>query len=218
MNQIWLRHRNGGGKKYGNDCEVGPESYLDRLSRVGDSAEIYYSQIIDSLISDDALVSNAWIEKSSISGNVRVVGFPTSWPECLIVYNSRLSGATRIRDRAGVINVDLCGPVISGDARLIGPWSLNDCVRIHAGTWNQPPRWTLIDGENVDVVLSECVDDRYHLGCWCLPRETWFRDGYRQRLGKRSGWTPQQIEFAYDTFSQWATTSARLQSSAILQS
>lgn len=200
MNQIWLRHPNGNGKKFGNDCDVSADSYLDRQSAVGDSAEVYDSRLYGSRVSDSAVIHRASVWDSIIGGTARILGGEKGavLAECMI------SGDTRVSENPTIYGVHLRNARVFGDAVLEGDWSLEDFVSIHRGTWKQPPRYKVIEDENIRVVLSECTDDHFHLGCWCLPRETWFRPGYRQRLGAHSGWTPDQIQFAFETFSEWA--------------
>lgn len=203
MNQIWLRHKNGGGKKFGNDCDVSADTYLDRQSSVGDSAEIYDSRIYDSKVYGSALVSRASVWESTLTDTVRVMGGEKG----AVIVDCLLSEDTRISGDSTLYGVNLRNARVFGDAVLEGNWELDEFVSIHRGKWNQPPRYKVIEDENIRVVLSECTGDHFHLGCWCLPRATWFRKGYRQRLGAHSGWTPAQIEFAFDAFSGWATQS-----------
>lgn len=185
---------------YGNDADVSPDTYLDRQSSVGDSGEVSESRIYESRVSDSALIHRASVWESLIGGKTRIMGGEKG----VVVAEAILSGSTRIANNATIYGVFLHNVWVFGDAVLEGDWSLKEFVRIHRGTWTQPPRYKVIEGENIRVVLSECVDDHFHLGCWCLPRETWFRPGYRQRLGAHSGWTPSQIELAFQTFSEWA--------------
>lgn len=203
MRQIWLRHKNGGGKKYGNDCEVCPKSFMDHSSSAGDNVEVYDSRVIKSFLSDNAHVSNAHVERSIISGDARVVGYYAPWPDCLVIIDSNLSGNTRVRELACVSQVDLANVVVYGRAELLGPWCLSESVRIHQGRWEAPPRYAVIEGNGLRVVVSECVNDCFHLGCWTQTYERWTRPGYRQLLGKHAGWSKEMIEAAYDYFTTW---------------
>ena len=202
MNQLRLRHRNGGGAKWGNDAEVDSQSFLHRTSSVGDSAEVHGS-IIDEgcLIADSAQVVNAHLTRTSVTGNARITGTGT---HPVSISDSDVSGETRVWGGPSIQGVRLHNARVFGNAVLVGEWEITDYLRVHAGYWLSPPRHALIEGPNVDTIISECEGDNFHIGCWCLPRETWFRKGYRQRLGKVSGWTPEQIEFTYDSFASWA--------------
>lgn len=200
MNQLWLRHRNGGGRKFGNDCEVSADSFFDRKSSIGDTAEIYSAQIHNSVIFDEVIIANATIFRSTLRDQVRVIGGKGG----IHLTDCDLSGKTRIWNNAVLDSVTLNGVLVYGDCVLSGPWSLSDCIRIHRGHWPKPPRHVLIEAENIDTIISECVPGFAHIGCWCKSYEEWFRPGYRQMIGKRSGWTPQQIELTFDTFSEWA--------------
>lgn len=200
MNQIWLRHPNGNGRIFGNDAEADATSYLDRDSSIGDSVDVSDSRLYNSRASDNALISRASIWDSSIIDKCKVIGGERG----IVIVDSLLAGKTRVYGNATLHDVSLRNVFVFGDAVLEGGWNADEHLRIHRGTWSRPPRYKVIEGENIRVVLSECTDDHFHLACWCLPRATWFRKGYRQRLGARSGWTPAQIEFAFDTFSAWA--------------
>lgn len=201
MRQLWLRHRNGGGKKYGNDCEVSDDTSLDRTSAVGDEAEVYDSIVRGSCIYGQSIVSRALVLSSTVRDQCRIIG-SGGRP---VIKDCDLSGTTKVWQAPTLHNVDLVDVRVYGTAKLEGPWSLKEFVRIHRGTWTAPPRYLLIEGENINTILSECVDDHYHIGCWCLPRETWFRKGYKERLGAHAGWTPEQIELAFNTTVGWLT-------------
>lgn len=204
MNSLYLRHRNGNGKIFGNDAEVDKETFLDRTSSVGDNAEVHNSSIgQNSIVCDNAQVVNASLSNTTTRENARITGCSGT----VFIADSEISGESRIWGAPCIQGVNLRNARVFGDAILIGEWALDEYVRIHTGVWHRPPRYRLIEGDNINVILSECVDGHFHLGCWCLPRETWFRKGYRERLGKRSGWTPAQIELAFDTFNQWAASS-----------
>lgn len=201
MRQIWLRHKNGGGRVFGNDASADADTYLDRKSSIGDSAETYDARIYNSQIYDSAIVHRASVWDSSIGGTSRILGGEKG----AVLADCSLLGDTRISENPTIYGVFLRNARVFGDAVLEGNWSIDEFVSIHRGMWVQPPRYKVIEGDNIRVVLSECVDDHFHLGCWCLPREIWFRPGYRQRLGAHSGWTPAQVECAFNTFSSWAS-------------
>lgn len=175
MRQIWLRHHRGNGKKYGNDTEVSADSFLDRRSTTGDNTEIYGSKIISSLIQDDALIINSTVRHSTISGQ------------------SRLYNAT-------VEEVDLENVRVF-NARLIGPWSLDDHVRFDRGTWTQPPRFHVIEDPLIRVVISECAGDLMHCGCYCFPFDFWRSRGYA--YGKVAGWSPGLVDEALAKMTDW---------------
>jgi len=175
VEQIWLRHHRGNGRKYGNDCEISSDTLLDRHSTVGDSTEAYGSKIISSLIQDDALIINSTVRHSTIAGQ------------------SRLYNAT-------VEEVDLENVRVF-NAKLIGPWSLNEHVRFDRGTWTQPPRYHVIEDSLIRVIISECVSDLMHVGCYCRPWETWRARG--RAYGKVAGWSPGLIDEALVKMAEW---------------
>jgi hypothetical protein len=197
MRQIWLRHRNGNGKKYGNDCEVSEDTLLDATSSVGDRVEVYDSWILNnSLLSDDAHVSGAHISSSSIRDHVHIVGY-----SILEISGCDLSGNTRLWQSPKLQDVTLRHVVVFGDAHLVGPWALNDRVRIHRGRWERAPRYHHLRSEQIDVMVSECVEDRFHAGCFCLPYAEWKKK--RQRLGARAGWPAGLIEEGFAKMTEW---------------
>ena len=197
MHQVWLRHKNGGGKKFGNDCEVDVATFLDLSSSVGDAAEVRKSEITDdSTIADQSVVSGASVHNSYVHGQSLILA---AGP--LYVSDSDLD-AVRAWDHPSIHNCQIAQASIFGEAVLEGV-SLDAPLRIHAGFWDHPPRHHLISGNGIEVTLSECVDDKFHIGCFCLPYDTWTRPNYRQRIGAHSGWTPTQIETAFQKFTEW---------------
>src|SRR2546423_1836063 len=105
MQQVWLRHKNGGGKKFGNECEVSSDSFLDRASSVGDRAEVFNAIIHGSLVCDD----------------VRICGYPSP----IEVTDCELTGNTRLWNSPTLRDVALRDVSAYGTAVLRGPWSLD---------------------------------------------------------------------------------------------
>lgn len=171
----WLRHKNGGGKIFGNDAEVSADTFLDRSSIIRGDSNVYHSHIEESEIIDSIIVG-ATVRDS-------VLNYSRTW------------------DSPVIESVSLKEVAVFGNAILRGPWSLDGPVRIHAGVWTAPPRWDIIEGMKVSI--SECTEGRFHLGCWCLPYETWARPQYRQRIGARAAWSDMQIAQAFKRFTEW---------------
>lgn len=179
MKQVFLRHKNGGGKVYGNDALVTADTFLDRKSSVGDSAEVYHSTIIDSIVGDKSIIVGGRIEGSSLGGQTHVWDNPT------------------------ITDCSLSNVFVYGDAVLVG-FRLDAFVRVHAGRWVNPPRFERLSGPGLELTVSECVPGFGHIGCKCESYENWFRPGYRQMIGKRCGWTPEMVDFTYQKFQDWA--------------
>lgn len=183
VDQVWLRHKNGNGRIYGNDAEISLDSYLDKESSIGDKAQCFNGAIIRSVLAD----------------NVSVAGYPNP----IKIADCELSGNTRLWQCPSLREVSLRDVSVYGNARLIGPWSLSERVRIHQGEWLKPPRYQVIEGNGIRTVISECANNCFHIGCWALPYNVWTRPKYRQRIGAVAGWTPAQVEETYQWFTRW---------------
>lgn len=196
MQQIWLRHKNGNGRVYGNSALVTPDTFLDRGSSVGDDAEVYGATIIRSAVTDRALVSQSHVEDSLISDDSRALGG--------VILNSTLSGYARTWGNPSIADCALRNAFVYEGAIVEGV-TLDAFVRIHIGEWHVAPRWEVISspGILVEVTISECAEGRAHIGCYCRTYDDWFRPGYRQMIGKRSGWTPAMVEECFQAFKGW---------------
>lgn len=192
MKQVFLRHKNGGGRIYGNDALVTASTFLDRGSSVGDDAEVYDSELISSVVTDHAVISGARIVDSYISGEVRVLG-------AVNVTNSTLSGQCRLWGDAKIADATLHNVFVFGDATVDG-FSLSAFVRIHSGVWVSAPRFEILRAANLEITISECTEDRFHVGCFCRPWVTWARQEWRQRIGRAAGWPLELIEEGFQWF------------------
>lgn len=172
------------GSIYGPNAEVLGESLLGRDSIIAGKTDI-----VDSLVGFGSVVTDSFVVDSDVR-------------------NSHLSHCRLLG--AMVNDVDLWGVTVI-KALLHGEWSVAvRGLRFDRGRWFSPPAYALVGDPNqrddepgVKVVISECQDDRFHIGCWCETYADWTRAGYRQRLGKSAGWDPTQIEFAFDCFTDW---------------
>jgi hypothetical protein len=180
-----MRHRGpGNGSIYGPNAEVCSETFLSRDSAVFGDTDIVDSVVRSSRVYDSrlygAVVEGSYIERCRV--------FRAS------VERSTLSGLT-VLGGADVVGVCVHAPGLRIDR---GEWLARMPAFAYIGERNQPD-----DEPGIKVLISECVENRFHIGCWCLTYQDWTREGYRERLGKSAGWTPSQIEFAYDTFTDW---------------
>jgi hypothetical protein len=119
-----------------------------------------------------------------------------------VVYGAIIEASTLIDCLVGplfgasprVSGVFLQGVRVEGRAELQGPWRMI-CAGafIHQGEWQRAPRHILIRGENgVSVAVSECTEGWAHIGCRCREIGFWLKCG--PRIGRRLGWTEEQIE------------------------
>lgn len=197
MKQVFLRHKNGGGRKYGNDCEVDAATFLDRASSVGDSAEVRNSTITEgSMIGDNSIIASASIRNSYIHGESLILG---AGP--LYVSDSDLN-SVRAWDNPSIQNCHLSRVAVFGDAVLENV-TVDVHIRIHAGYWSKAPRYAMLSAPGLDVSVSECSKDRFHAGCWCHPWVTWANERWRQRIGRAAGWPPELVEEGFQWFQMW---------------
>lgn len=172
-----MRYRGeGNGSLYGAGVTVVGDTEIYFPSAVIGASVICDSTIVGKSVIRDSTAVESWVEDSSLERSVVA--------------------------HSDIINVDLAGVTVT-DAELHGPWEMRHPIVIDRGKWFRPPAFALIAGEGIDIVISECVDDRYHIGCFCATYAKWTARGYRERLGKYAGWTPAQIEMAFETFTDW---------------
>ena len=89
----------------------------------------------------------------------------------------------------------ILGDVVAETCQLLGDWKLEGIAHIPTGIWHRAPRFQLITGENgVEVGLTESTDGQAMMACWRKPIVSWLKAG--PRLGKKHGWTGEQVETA----------------------
>lgn len=157
---------------------------------------------IDCIAQNEAAVYDSYVgSKSRIGGRATVIRSE--------VWHSRIEGEARVWGGAYLLGVR-----VMNKARIAGAsvWArdaediiIDRLMWLDRGRWFAAPRYAEIEGAGLHVGLTECVDGRYHIGCTCQTYDEWTREGYRERLGQRAGWQPDQIEFAFQTFHQWHT-------------
>jgi hypothetical protein len=179
-----MRHRGpGGGSIYGPNAEVSGDSLLELECHVRGDSDVVDSKVKLSSVIIDSRLYRADVAHCTLD---RCRVFQATVQYCT------LTGVT-VKDGARVYGVSLTAPGLRIDR---GEW------------WREPPAWAVVGqardcDTGVRTVISECREDRFHIGCWCLTYEEWTREGYRERLGKSAGWSPDQVEFAYDCFTDW---------------
>ena len=163
------RHRNGGGILIG-DPHVSHDSYCDRGTDVLGGSSVFASSLLDS-----TLLGSIVVESSLI----------TSYADDCILDHVQALGVKLVE-------------VVAEHCELVGAWSLYGNARIHEGAWRRAPRFRRIQGNGIDIGLTECVTKhgKKHalMACWCKPVTAWLRAG--PRLGLKHRWTDEQIETA----------------------
>ncbi len=181
-------------------AQASSDSFIDDQSAIEGETEIYSTSLRGSVLKDtfafgarvhssavaasrlaDSIVVNSDIESCDIvgaeAGGCRLI-------DCHIHiengHSPRLSG------------VNLAGVRVAGEVEMRGPFGMDaPGAHVHAGVWTRAPRHILLIGQ-IHVAVVECTDGRAHMGCACRPVKFWLERG--PRLGRRFGWTEEQIE------------------------
>lgn len=165
-----FRHANGGALATGFDHDFSPDCFLDSDTRISGRTILRSVTSIRSTLND-------------------VIAFESKFTNCLVT--------DAIICRSTVDGPLLTGVVVDG-AVLSGKWRLEGLVRIHGGVWVRPPMFQEIKGENgLHIGLTEChLEGRVHFSSRCHEAIRWQQFG--PRLGRRLGWTEEQIKTAYE--------------------
>lgn len=194
------RHQNGGGLKV-YPAQASPDSYLHKRSTLEGETNVYASSLTLSALRDtfaaastvhaaalaDSRLSDAYVENSDVVSSEIVASevVDCRLTRCRVFANEGMKPV--------VYGVKLAGVTVFGGATLYGPWGLElEGAHIHDGVWREAPRHLLIEGGGLHVAVVECTEGRAHMGCTCRPVKHWLDRG--PKLGRRLGWTGEQIE------------------------
>jgi hypothetical protein len=169
------RHLKGGGRVVGLEAYVSPDSYFDAESSAEGRTLVFSSFVRQSALKDSA-VSGPDLRSALLD-------------RCVVARTDEEGPPFLSR-------VALRGVRVEGNVILRGPWAM-ECsgAWIHAGEWARSPIHRRIEGENgVGVALVECTEGRAHCGCKCRRVAHWLERG--PAVGRRLGWTEEQIEAA----------------------
>jgi hypothetical protein len=155
-------------------------------------------------VSDFAILKNSTAEgNANITGgeiiDSRVLGNVHGWPT---IRNSHILQGVTIYDYPTIHTVDLFGTIkVYGRAKLSNlvisyVSASGDCLRIHDGVWAEPPRHVEMNG----WTLSTCVNDRFHVGCYCKTLSHWINS---RKFSRRMGWSDQDFDYAIQLFHSW---------------
>lgn len=189
-----IRHPNGGAAKIGLGVHVSQDSYCDGRSTLRGDTSVFSSTLMGALI-NDCYVFNSTMDRS--------LGINTTIAEssCLRLHakNATLHRVDVIADEGAIVLID----VIAENCKLWGSWLLQGNARICEGSWRRAPRFKRITGENgVDFGLTEALPGYAMLGCWKKPLKTLLHAG--PALGRKKGWTEQQIKTAKEFYEELA--------------
>lgn len=198
----YLRHPNGRGKLF-DDAEANRATFIDRTSSASGSAKLRDCNLYSSsLVSDSAQVYGGEFHSSHVAGTTIVAGSPfvsSSLLRCSEVSGGPTLdhviayGITEICDRPQIRNVTLMDAIVYGNPTIEGGSNVTLTGRIHEGHWTRAPKHVKLGWCD----LSECVDGKMLLNCYCRPVEWFLRFG--RRLAAKWDWSEDMIEITLAT-------------------
>ncbi len=195
-----LRHPNGRGLLL-DDAEANRGAYIDKtshasgfaklrdcrleiVSKAEDECQIYGGIYRCSVIRGKTICAGAPLVVNSVLDCSEISGRPT-------IYNALLSGVTEVCD-SPVINGPLFhDAIIYGSPTITGTFVVTG--RVHEGTWTRAPKHIKLPWCD----LSECIDGKMLLNCYCRPVVWWLRFG--PRIAKKWNWSQDMIDVTLET-------------------
>lgn len=201
-----LRHPNGRGLIL-DDAEANRGAYIDKTSSIADSAKLRDCRFEHgSRARDSCQIYGGEFHESEVWGGTIVAGHPQIFRSTLNC--SEVSGTAYLGEVFATGNTEICdSPRLLGDATL-GRITLFNAIiygsphiqgsfevtgRVHEGTWTRPPKHIKLPWCD----LSECVDGKMLLNCYCRPVVWWLRFG--PRIAKKWNWSQDMIDVTLDT-------------------
>lgn len=201
----YLLHPNGRGKLM-DDAEANRSTYIDVTSRALGFAKLRDCELRNgSQAAGHSQIYGGKFYASSILGETICAGSPDVSDSILIC--SEVSGSPVLDHVHAVGNTEICdtpelvgtesepllltnaiiygSPCVHGDFKVTG--------RVHEGTWTRAPKHIKLPWCD----LSECIDGKMLLNCWCRPVEWWLRFG-PQKARDEWSWSEDQIEITVD--------------------
>lgn len=197
----YLLHKNGRGRLYG-DSEANRATYIDRTSSASGSAKLRDCRLtFDSHVGDECQVYGGHFIGANVSGRTVIAGNPVI-DNCYIdcsgvsgkpwMIGAQLLGLTEVCDCPTIKSARLESAVIYGNPTIIGNFTVTG--RIHEGTWTRAPKHVKLPW----VDISECVDNKIMVACWCRPIAWWLEFGPRKALADW-GWSQDQVDVTMAT-------------------
>lgn len=196
-----LRHPRGRGLLL-DDAEANSATFISRDSCAKDSAKLRDCKLYEgSIASGECQIYGGRFHNSTVTGRTIVAGNPcirNSHADCSEVSgNTHIGGATllgntEICDSAIIIKATARDAIIYGKCDIEGSFEVTG--RIHEGYWTRPPKHVKLPWCD----LSECVDGKLLLDCWCRPVEWWLRFGPQKALDEWE-WNQDQVDITIGT-------------------
>lgn len=200
----YLRHPDGRGKLFG-DAEANAGTYIDRTSSAHDFAKLRDCRLErETRVRGRSQVYGGTFRGTEISGSTVVAGSPlivNSEINCFevsghpAIFRSRLLGGTEVCDRPSIKDSVLQDAIVYGSAHICA-CSGNVTGRVHEGVWTRPPKHIKLPWGD----LSECVDGKMLLNCYCRPVVWWLKFG--RRIAAKWDWSTEMIEVTLGTISR----------------
>lgn len=195
----YLIHRNGRGRLY-DDAEANRATYIDRTSSASGFAKLRDCELLDGTMAEGRCqVYGGEYRQSRIKGATICAGRPLVAGcdvDCSEVSGTakmlfcRLTGNTEVCDSPKIIGSHLENAIIYGSPTIIGDFTVTG--RIHEGTWTRPPLHVKLQWCD----LTECVDGKVLLNCYCRRADWWLRFG--PKVAAKWDWSPEMVEITLD--------------------
>lgn len=199
----YLRHPNGRGKLF-DDAEANRATYIDRTSGASGFAKLRDCKLLDvSSATDTCQIYGGTYRGSIIKGRTICAGDPlvnNSTLDCLevsgrpTIWNSDILGTTEICDRSVTNGIVAQDAIIYGHPSLLGTFTVTG--RVHEGTWTRAPKHIKLPW----CELSECVDGKMLLNCYCRPIVWWLRFG--PKVAAKWSWSQDMVDVTLSTIAR----------------
>lgn len=197
MSEQILRHPNGGASKHGTDVHVSADSFCDVNSRLYGKSAVIGSALVGSMVEDAQVFSSKLRFAHAVTSVVAESNLNRVCAVGCVLHRVDVLG-----NAGGEKHQMHLTHVVAENCELYGEWELTGNARIPCGVWHRAPRFCRITGDGVDVGLTESTDGHALMACWRKPTYKWLAFG--PRLGRKHGWTEQQIKQARDFFTELA--------------
>lgn len=201
-----LRVPHGRGRLYG-DAEANRGTFIDRTSSASGSAKLRDCRLLHGSSAEDRVqVYGGEFYGTLIKGDTIVAGNPEVHGS--VLWCSEISGSPYLRWVRAIGNTEICdSPRLSGlptepnlelrNAIIYGSPTIEGSFkvtgRVHEGTWTRAPKHIKLPW----VDLSECVDGKILLNCYCRKVEWFLRFGHR--LAGKWSWSADMVDVTMET-------------------
>lgn len=200
-----LRHRRGRGLLL-DDAEANRSTYLSKDSTASGFSKLRDCELYSSNATGRSQIYGGKYWRSTIGGQTICAGHPTVCDSILLC--SEVSGTPTLDRVHATGNTEICdspqligtaddyfraqNAIIYGNPIIQGAFTVTG--RVHEGTWTRAPKHVKLPWCH----LSECINGKVILDCWCRPAEWWLRFG-PQKAREKWEWSEDQIWVTLET-------------------